>query len=425
MPPPEKSVLIVDHDPVDRRAAKEILEHAVNGYVCDEAITRRQAAECLTKRTYDLILMDTDIEEPLDGVRLIQLILMRTGSNSKASTPLIIFAADRPDRMLVQKIVALGITDLIAKPYSAHVLLERIERALQAKREMEETTFATHLTTTLKQVTHIPTLSAVFAKVQAVLSEPEPSVEEVSRLIESDPAITLCVLHLANSAYFGFRQTVKTVKQAVTLTGFQTTRKAVLTASTFEALGKGTASAGLDRVGLWEHAIGCAEIAALLALAQQHSLMYHDVFTVGLLHDVGKIVLDTFFTEYYTPVMEAVRSQGKALVEAEQDILGLNHAEVGMRLVSMWDLPPELATIIGYHHRPLLAPEPIRPMAALVSVADALCRRIGLGNAGDTLVPPIDPEILDLLGFRTETLDTYLPDMEEAAKKAVTFLTSM
>ncbi|MBI4531922.1 MAG: response regulator, partial [Candidatus Latescibacteria bacterium] len=171
-----KSVLIVDGNRLDGQLAGVILERFGSGYKCEIAITRRQAADALAKRAYDLVLLDTDIQERLDGLKLVQLILMRERSRSKDSAPLTILFSSKPDRETVQQGVSLGVTDFIAKPYPPQSLLQRIEKAMQARGEMTEKNFAESLTQALKQISHIPTLSAVFAKVQALLTAPEPSV---------------------------------------------------------------------------------------------------------------------------------------------------------------------------------------------------------------------------------------------------------
>ena len=199
----------------------------------------------------------------------------------------------RRDREPVLPALQIGIVDCIAKPYDSRVFLERVEKALRTRTEQTTEQYVHTITQMLKEVTQIPTLSPIFAKVQELLGVPEPSVDAVSRVIENDPAITMRVLRFANSAYFGFKRQVKRINEALALIGFQAVRNVVLAMSTFEALGQKKESAGLDKVGLWQHAVGTAEIT--LILENKLNLKEGGSFSGGLLHDIGKIILDTFF----------------------------------------------------------------------------------------------------------------------------------
>lgn len=417
-----KQVLIVDKSPVDGQMTKTILERLGSGYTCEVVTTHMAAVERLTKRPYELILLETDIQGHLDGLKLAQLVLMREKSRTNASTPVIVLVSGRRDRETILQIAALGLTAFIAKPYYPRAFLERIEAMTQARQTMADEEFTHTLLETLRGITHIPALPTVFAQVQALLSAPEPSIDEVSRAIETDPAITMRVLRLANSAYFGFAQTVKTIKHAISLLGFRTVQNTVVAISTFEALGHGTESAGLDKTGLWQHAVGCGEMAT--CLTRKLHLPEGDAFVGGLLHDVGKIVLDTFFAEFYPAVLDTVRLRDMPLVEAEQAVLGLTHAEVGAQLATMWDLPAELTTIIRWHHHPLTVDVDTRTMVALVHIADALCRQLGVGQPGDGTIPVLDTAVLESVKLRPDDLEGWLPELKEQAEKAATFLSA-
>ena len=149
------------------------------------------------------------------------------------------------------------------------------------------------------------------------------------------------------------------------------------------------------------------------------------MFIGGLLHDVGKIVLDTFFSDSYAPVLIEAMERDIPIAEAERRVLGVSHADIGAQLAAMWNLPTELIEVIERHHQPMEADDRVRQTTALVHVADILCRKLGIGNAGDQIVPQLDQGVLDILGLQPDVLDSYLPEIEEGAKKSVAFLTAI
>ncbi len=225
------------------------------------------------------------------------------------------------------------------------------------------------------QVGDLPTLPHVATKVMELLSGDDSSASDLDRVISRDQALTARVLKLANSALFGRRGMISTLTRAIVLLGFKTVQSLVIAAST-ETLYRATSSRFKDKL-LWEHAVAAALAAGFVARECRYASV-EEAFTAGLLHDIGKVVLDQNLPEPYQEVVELVYNDEVTFLEAEHKILGFDHAEVGALVVKKWNLPAPLEEAVRLHHRPmqsLLDPA----LCAIVSLGNSICIKLGLG----------------------------------------------
>jgi HD-like signal output (HDOD) protein len=214
-------------------------------------------------------------------------------------------------------------------------------------------------------------MPATSARLLTLLEDPEVSVQEVVAVLETDPALTANVLKLCNSAYYGLRGEVASVREALVRMGNQ----AVLTLAFASSMGRMLQSPvtgyRLPRGQLWRHALAVGLIAARLAPPDMAAADRNRMFTAGVVHDVGKLLLDR-------PLRESLRQlppepDYSALVVGERDLLGCDHAEAGARLAAAWSFPDDLVSAIGGHHRPA----PPGTIASVVLAADLLASRSG------------------------------------------------
>jgi putative nucleotidyltransferase with HDIG domain len=225
------------------------------------------------------------------------------------------------------------------------------------------------------RVGDLPTLPHVATKVMELLSADDSNAGDLERMISRDQAITARVLKLANSALFGRRGMISTLTRAIVLLGFKTVQSLVIAAST-ETLYRTTSARFKDKL-LWEHAVAAALAAGFVARECRYA-SFEEAFTAGLLHDIGKVVLDQNLPEPYQEVVELVYNDEVTFLEAEHKILGFDHAEVGALVVKKWNLPAPLEEAVRLHHRPLqslLDP----PLCAIVSLGNSICIKLGLG----------------------------------------------
>ena len=275
----------------------------------------------------------------------------------------------------------------------------------------------------LKKVKELSTLPLVANNVIQLTQSPKSSALEVGEAISQDPALSSKVLRIANSAFYGFPRKITTIHLAIVVLGFANIRNIVLTASISDMMSGKMKNGNFDREAFWKHSIACAITSKLIAkrLGFKND---EEVFLWGLLHDLGKIILDSHFRKEFTEVVHLVKKENILIRDAEKRVLGVDHAEVGGIVSERWNLPPALIKCVKLHHSPTLANESIR-MVSIVHVADILCRALGLGNGGDGKIPCVDEEAWELLLIDKKMIKGLFNQMEKEVENATAFFTFM
>ena len=172
--------------------------------------------------------------------------------------------------------------------------------------------------------------------------------------------------------------------------------------------------------GLWEHSLGCAVTAGVIAKKIDEPNP-EEICIAALLHDIGKVIIRIELPEEASLIDKAAADEQVSTYEAEENILGITHATIGNWLCKEWYLPKKLADPITYHHNPTLSRFAQRP-TAIVHTANALVRGIGFGFAGDNLVPQIDAEAWKTLDISDSLLKEIVSEMDEKLEDAEDFL---
>lgn len=232
------------------------------------------------------------------------------------------------------------------------------------------------------KVSDLPALPQVATRVMELINSPNATARDLERIISRDQATTAKVLRIANSAFYGVRGEISTLSRAIVILGFNTLRSVVLT-SVSEALHQGKASNFKDRI-LWEHSVAVA-IAARTISRECRFPAPEEAYVGGLLHDIGKVVMDANLAEKYQDVVELVYNEGHTFLDAENEVFGFDHCDVGALVVKRWNLAPPLQEAVFLHHQPMAA-EHDPQLCAIVSLANSLCIRLGIG-------PERDPEL--------------------------------
>lgn len=239
----------------------------------------------------------------------------------------------------------------------------------------------------VRRIQELPTLPSVLGQVMATMAQPDASALDLSRHIAADQSLSAVVLKIVNSAYYGFFRRVKSVTQAIVILGFVEVRSLVLTATAFRSFPGGAAK---DlRAQLWRHALATAIAAERCAIATD--VARDEAFVCGLLHDIGKVVLDSLYAEEFQKAAGLALSEGKFIRETEREVFGMDHAEVGGLLSEHWDLPSSIVDAIRGHHTP---PEPGRPPSPgdITALANFIVHESGIGFSGNGC-EPIVPEM--------------------------------
>ncbi len=263
-----------------------------------------------------------------------------------------------------------------------------------------------------RKVQQLPSLSAIVTRLLTLLQDSDITMAALTVEMSKDQGLTVRVLRIANSPFYGMSSRIDNIQQAGTLLGLHTIHGIIVAAGIIGHFPP-QQDQGFDRHSFWLHSIGtgcCAQI-----LARHCGLDPEQAFTAGLLHDIGKLVLAAYFEDDLSCVLAWRDEHGCLIREAEESVLGFDHTEIGARVAQHWKLPKLLVNAIRFHH---VLPGKITPLAELVHVADILCRGLDIGHGGDDLIPALHPNALSRLGLDWLDLPAMLPEIEQLNTRA-------
>lgn len=269
----------------------------------------------------------------------------------------------------------------------------------------------------LDSIRDLPTISEVAAQLNSLIDSPETTIEQISDTIQKDPAMVGKVLRLVNSSFFGIGTEVASVSRAVVILGLNAVRNALMSISIIDSM-KNIGGDNVDLKAFWKHAITCAVIGRVLA-SRSRIGKPEEAFTVGIVHDIGKLVLAKYFPEKFSEIMVKV-SDGKSFFEAENGIIPIHHNEIGAYLAQRWGLPQVISDgILFSHNTDDFNPH---PTASLVSCADSLANAGCLTEPDDCLVELPGGEFKEQLQAEIECRGEWLPDVVIETEAACSML---
>lgn len=255
----------------------------------------------------------------------------------------------------------------------------------------------------------LPPMPQTVSEVMQMSRSEDFAVGDLAQVVCKDPTLAARVLKLCNSGFYGLGKEVTSIQRAVVLLGFEMTKNLVLSSFVHSVIQGDFEAYAQTSDGLWEHSFGSA--TACLALAEQTAPDLTDVaYTAGLLHDIGKVVLATLLAPRFQEVVEAVKTRRIPFPQAEREVLGTNHAEVGALVAERWNLAPVLRDVIRSHHDRDAEVENPR-LAALVRLADGVCGILGVGAGFDAADAELDERDLALVGLEGDRLKPVLDEV--------------
>ena len=238
---------------------------------------------------------------------------------------------------------------------------------------MEEEEIKNHI---YAKVDELPTLPVVVPKLLSLMDDAGSDIAQVTHVISQDPALTSKILKVANSAYYGFPKGIADLERAVALLGFNMVKSLALSIGVIKSLSKGKSSLHFSHKDLWLHSVTVATGMKNLGKRYCSRPDSEHLFVIGLLHDMGKLVLEQFFNNAFQEVMELAPTSGKALSLAEKRILGFDHGEVGAMVLGRWNFPDVIVDPIGVHHQTGFPKGWAPKVIATLRIADALSQNL-------------------------------------------------
>jgi HD-like signal output (HDOD) protein len=202
----------------------------------------------------------------------------------------------------------------------------------------------------IQRIREIPTIPIVSRRIMEIAGDEKACFKDLVRIIERDQALAVRILRVANSAFYGFLSRVSSLEHALVILGINEVKSIVLGCSVYNFFSRNESDA-LDRTRFWKHAIICSQVAKLLGT---HFNIRNDdsLFLAGLIHDVGKVVLDQYFHEDFLQVIEYVSLTKTTFSKAEKRFLGATHYEIAAKILKQWRFPDSVVMQTLYHHAP-------------------------------------------------------------------------
>lgn len=250
----------------------------------------------------------------------------------------------------------------------------------------------------------LPEIPSIVFELNEVIANPLSSTDQMAQVINKSPSLTALLLKIVNSSFYGLPAKVDRVSLAVTLVGTRELSALALGISIMSIFRK-IPSRLLSMPLFLQHSLACGIVSRLLA-AQKNMRQTEQMFTAGLLHDLGRLVTFIYFPDEALAVMRHAATKSLCLHAAEKDLFGCHHGHIGKYILNQWRLPLILENNVCFHHDPMDAPDPAA--AALVHVADLLVNALGVGTSGERFVPPLDPKAWEAAGLSAGCLEMVI-----------------
>lgn len=275
----------------------------------------------------------------------------------------------------------------------------------------------------LNRIHDIPSLPIVVEKLLDVISDPTSDARSLGREIAVDQGLSMKILKLVNSAFYGFSKQISSIQHAVALLGFNTVRQVALGASILDLFGTWGEEEGFSLEKFWVHSFACAccakKISEMVRIPKGD-----DIFIVGLLHDIGKLIEYQHLTEEFREIIRiADKNDSKSFLEAEEEVLGTTHVWIGEKICEKWSFPPVFSECIKYHHEidfNIKNENPNFKKIMIINLSNFLTQNFSLDEEYDCEMIILDDDttnIVKRLGIHPEFLKDILIDSHERVKE--------
>lgn len=352
-----------------------------------------KALDLLDKNEFDIVVADMRMPG-MDGATLLNIVQERHPSVAR------IVLSGQSDRDMVFQVVRPA-HQFLSKPCPFEQIMAVLERVYRLKDIFTDRS----IRGVISRIDMLPVLPDSYRKLLDELESEDCSMNRVGKVIAADPALTADILKVVNSSFFGLPQAVTTPTKAATYLGTELLRGLVLSAnlfSTFDTKRYPRFSVNL----LWDHAINTALFCRALSQEEPFDLDGDESFNTGLLHDVGKLILADKFPKEYRQVLALLAANEISTLDAEMEVFGASHAELGAYLLGLWGFPESTVLAVAGHHNPERFAHCKEPLLTVLHVANSLEHELVVIHEG-RIRPKTDPAHLKRAGIDQARYDQW------------------
>lgn len=398
-------ILFIDSDTVVLNELQQLLKD--EEWNCHLVESCSQAFEVLQQRDIDLVVSDVELKD-MDGIDF------QTRVRDQYPQIVRMFLTGQPEQKNIVKALVEGYTQqIIPKPWIDQELKEVLRSALRQRNQQRK--HSPQFQALINSVPLMPALPESYSNVRSCITGDEIDIEKMAEYISQDVSISTALLHWANSALFGQRFQVDTIKKAIIVLGTDIVENLILSESVNRTIaGKVPDLKGFDFQKFKKHSMATAVIARLLIKTIDNAdVVKHDrAFVAGLLHDMGKLAAASFFPRKFEKAISVAIKTNCTLIEAERKICNSDHAEVGAFLAEWWALPPFIVNAVSRHHQPQ-ATAVDQDIIMATYVANLLSYKFHYGSSEEHQEREIDDQYREMFFLNEEAIEIMKAETEK------------
>ncbi|MEJ2200264.1 MAG: response regulator [Desulfuromonadaceae bacterium] len=397
-------ILFVDDEPNILRSLRRLFMD--EDYELHFAESAAEGLNILQQETIDLVVSDVRMPK-MSGIEFLARI--------KEDYPQIgrILLSGYAEKSCVIKAMAEGCAQqMLSKPWDEKELKEVLHEALKQLNRQEKAGVSTQ--SLVNSLANLQPLPQIYHDLRACLADEDNfTIDQVEGIVRQDAAACADLLRWANSAMFGQRGKVETLRRAIMLLGTDVVESLILSMAIERTIAPRVE--GFDLKGLQRHAMGCAQVARWLALQQPETdrELADQAFIAGLLHDIGVLAAAGVFSESFGRVIALARERRIPLAEAEDEILETNHTIIGSILADWWTLPKFIGSVVRWHLQPEKAKEH-QLLVEIVALANVLSYEFGFGFNGSGRPPVISEKLLARYSLTSDKIAALREQLADA-----------